>query len=231
METLFILLHTHHGWNDGPKEIDWTIGIPVYVAASLFLLNLLREYIVKRRDTKKLLSNHLIETCDKMIRLVTTAEGSILACRFHAHRALLADNDKAKNEEKEYSNYYHRKAEEIIFKYELSKSDLRKNIKDLKNYWGNDEEVRKMISLMSEVVSVAKSEYDTDVFTKEEAEDVTLLYNKYDSIRKNIDYEIMFNGVGFNLARIQKIIDPTSPTLFLSEELEKELVAKINSTK
>ena len=72
METLFILLHGHH-WHNETKEIDWTVGIPVYVAASLFLLNLLREYVIKRRDTKKLLSNHLIETCDKMIRLTPIA--------------------------------------------------------------------------------------------------------------------------------------------------------------
>jgi hypothetical protein len=193
---------------------DWKVIVPIFTAILVFIFNVIYQNHKRKLEIRDRLSNEIIETCDKMIRYAASAEVNILEHRYYYLHSKIVDNDILKKEEAEYVNYYHKKAEDSYLKYDLLKADLKKNVKDLKIYWGNPTMSNKIISIMAEAVIMPLRDFMLH-FTEEEKKDITLFEKKHKETRDNITDYVILNGVGFNLVRIQKIIDPDSPSLYL----------------
>src|ERR1700756_1291418 len=110
-----ILLHYHSSSN------NLAYIMPIVTATLVFVANVFYQQYLKKKATRERLSNEIIDTCDKMIRYLITAESSILTCRVHAHLSNIVADEKTKKEQTDYSDYYHRKAEDIYLKYEFLK--------------------------------------------------------------------------------------------------------------
>lgn len=204
--------------------------VPIGIAVLAFFANVLYQAHVKQNNIKDRIATEIISTCDKMIRFAIEAEYSALTMkRWHQilkfyPRSIETNKEDNKNVITE-ATYYHRKLEDTGIKLDMLKSDLKKSTKDLQNYWGNDLEARKIIKLMSNAVLKEHRRYDSELngpySTWEEVD------NDYNALIEKVNEGVIFEGIGFDLVQIQKIIDWDSPTLLLSHEKEKELLTKI----
>lgn len=219
MKTLFILLQK----NQSLDNTNWDILIPIYIAIGLFFLNLFREYVSKQLETKKRLSNQLIETCDKMLRYAISYELSALEMR-HCY-AKYEINKNA--EDLQYRDYYHHITEENDLAYDLLKSDLKKCVKDLNDSWINRLDINEILDIMYELVRIRLNNFEYDF--SEVEKDETKVNELYKSLKQKVREEIVFTGVGFYLIMLQRILDPKSPTLYMDNETETKLLSLIES--
>jgi len=205
---------------------------PVGIAVSVFIGNVFYQEINKRNNIRDRLSSEVISTCDKIIRYAWEAEYSALTWKYW-NRVLLfyplttegntENNKNAINE----SIYYHRKLEDAGLKLDLLKSELKKSIRDLQKYWDNKLQVKQIIELMSIAVLKDPRRIESEMNSKYAV--IKDLQKDYNALIETVQQEVVFEGIGFDLIRIQKIIDPLSPTLLLPHELESELSKKINT--
>src|ERR1700752_999274 len=152
METLFILLHRHHHWpeqsNDNTSYIPLIVTIVTTVI--LFVLEYIINYFIKRGELVKKLENELIYASDKMLRNATNFEFMALESK-HAHARYMVNKD---DYDLKYTDYYHHEAEKHGKEYDLLKSDLKRCIKDISIYWGNEKEKKELIRLNSGLVFI-----------------------------------------------------------------------------
>jgi hypothetical protein len=203
---------------------------PIGIAILVFIGNVIFQEINRRNNIRDRLSSEVISTCDKMIRYAVEAEHCALTWKYWNKRFLfypltvdgnVENNKNAINE----SVYYHRKLEDAGLKLDLLKSELKKTVRDLQKYWHNEFQVKQIIELMSIVVLKEPRRFDEEINSKYAT--IQELQKDYNALIETVQKEVVFEGIGFDLIRIQKIIDPQSPTLLLPHELEKELLEKI----
>lgn len=204
--------------------------LPVGIAVLVFLGNVIYQGFSKRSNIRDRLSSEVISTCDKMIRYAIETEYSVLMMKrwnkvLTFYPLTLEGNQENNKNALNEGTYYHRKAEDLGLKLDLLKSELKKSIKDLQKYWKKKSEVKQIIELMSTVVLLEPRRFENELNKN---------YSSLQELQKNcneligkVQNEVIFEGIGFDLIRIQKIIDPNSPTLLLSSKSEKGLLKKI----
>lgn len=214
-----------------PTSLSAKDFVPVGIAVFVFIANAVYQEFNKRSNIRDRLSSEVISTCDKMIRHAIETEYSVLMMK-HWNKVLTfypltlngnqENNKNALNE----GTYYHRKAEDLGLKLDLLKSELKKSIKDLQKYWKKKSEVKQIIELMSIVVLLEPRRFENEL--NKDYSSLKELQKNYHELIGKVQNEVIFEGIGFDLIRIQKIIDPHSPTLLLSSKSEKDLLEKIN---
>lgn len=206
--------------------------LPVGIAVFVFIANVFYQREIKRNNIRDKISSEVISTCDKMIRYAVETEYSTLTWKYWNRILQLYPLDKDENKENNKSainesNYYHRKTEDAGLKLDLLKSELKKSTRDLQKYWHNEFEAKRIISLMSSAVLKEPRRFDKELIKKYNSREE--IVKEYNDLIREVQNEIVFEGMGFDLIRIQKLIDLDSPTLLLSDELEKELIEKIKA--
>lgn len=207
--------------------------IPILLGISVFVGNIAYQQYNKHNNIRDKISSEVISICDKMIRYSVEAEYSALAWKYWTKMLYIQnsinDNDtNIKNAQTECT-YYHRKLEDAGLKLDLLKSELKKFTKDLQKYWDHELQTRMIINVMVEAVMKSPRRFD-DQLTKEYILEEELLTD-YQTLIVDVEREVIFNGIGYDLVCIQKMIDPKSPTLLLSHAEEAELVEKFKNDK
>lgn len=207
--------------------------VPVGIAATVFVLNVIYQEFNKRNNIRDRLSSEVISTCDKMTRYAFEAEYSALTWKYWNKvwalypLGIKSNEENNKNATNE-SIYYHRKLEDAGLKLDLLKSELKKSIKDLQKYWYSEFQVKQIIELMSIAVLKDPRKFENELNKKYSK--IEELVEDYNALINSVQKEVVFEGIGFDLIRIQKIIDPHSPTMLLPHELEHDLLEKIGKT-
>ncbi|HWY11718.1 MAG TPA: hypothetical protein VN026_10355 [Bacteroidia bacterium] len=220
MNTLFILCQ-HQQANS-----NWALGIPIIAGIIVFVLNVFYQNHIRKQQLIHELSNNLIYVCDKLLRYAVAYEQSALNMRYYDEYDRLHPNIK-KYETLFY--HYYKKAEDAGREYDMMRAELKKSVKNLYDYWENDVEKHRMLNIMKKVVLINKRGFK-DVFI-EKYTDVNAMLQAKTTLMNNIAEEVLFNGVGIHLVKIQKIIDPETPTLYVSEKLENKLNEAIRNYK
>lgn len=207
--------------------------IPIGIAVTVFVLNVIYQEFNKRNNIRDRLSSEVISTCDKMTRYAFEAEYSALTWKYWnkvwaLHPLVIKGNEENNRNAINESVYYHRKLEDAGLKLDLLKSELKKSIKDLQKYWHSEFQAKQIIELMSIAVLKNPRRFEGELNKKYLTEEE--LVKDYSNLVDRVEREVVFNGLGFDLIRIQKIIDPKSPSMLVSHELEKDLAKKFNNT-
>ncbi|MFL5762942.1 MAG: hypothetical protein ACJ77K_03300 [Bacteroidia bacterium] len=217
---------------DGDVHISLKDFIPVGVAAFVFIGNVVYQERNRKTIVRDRLKGEVLSTCDKMMKYAIEAEYSAIAWRYwnkslpFFRPAVPDDYDKEANKAASTEVvYYHRKLEDAGLKLDLLKSELRKTVTDLKIYWPDEVRVHEIIELMHKAIIETTRRYDS-AFDKEYSSRAEL-QEDYNSLINEVEKEIVFEGLGFALIRIQKIIDPESPIMHVPHELENELSEKV----
>lgn len=203
---------------------------PIGIAVFVFICNVIYQEVNRRTNIRDRLSSEVISTCDKMTRYAFEAEYSALTWKYWNKvltfypLAIISNQENNKNAINE-SVYYHRKLEDSGLKLDLLKSELKKSIRDLQKYWGNELHVRQIIEVMSVAVLKDPRRFESELNNKYST--IKELQEEYTELINRVQRDVVFEGIGFDLIRIQKIIDPQSPTMLLPHELEGELLEKI----
>jgi hypothetical protein len=206
--------------------------IPILLAITVFVANVVYQEFNKKNNIRDKISSEIISTCDKMIRYCVEAEYSALTWKYwNKTWAIHVGAGNEHNIENALSEclYYHRKLEDAGLKLDLLKSELKKSTKDLQKYWHHELQTRLIINLMVKAVLKDPRRFDDQLNATYLSD--TELRNDYVALVSTVEREIIFDGIGYDLVRIQKIIDPKSPTLLLSHEAETELIEKIRKDK
>lgn len=215
------------------NELTFKDFFPILLGITVFIGNIIYQERNRRSNIRDKISSEIISICDKMIRYAVEAEYSALAWNLW-NKTWLSESVKKDNENNAKNVlseclYYHRKLEDADLKLDLLKSELKKFTKDLQKYWHHELQTRMIINLMADAVlknpkrfeNVLNKQYNSE---KELRDDYNILVSK-------VERDLIFDGIGYDLVCIQKIIDPKSPTLLLSHDLEKELLIKIKNDK
>lgn len=210
-----------------PKDI-----IPVGVALTVFVGNVWLQDYNRRKDIKEKLSSEVISTCDKMVKYTIETEYSALTLKYWNKKLTFYPLSNAANKENNKNAiteavYYQRKMEDYGLKIDLLKSELKKSLKDLQYYWGHAQQVNQIINLMKDAGQKHPRRFESllnETYSTEEE-----LKKDYCQLIDKVEKEAVFEGLGFDLIRIQKIIDPLSPSMLVSNELEAELSKKIKN--
>lgn len=211
-----------------PKDI-----IPVGIALGVFVGNAWWQSWNRDRDIKERLASEVISTCDKIVRYTFETEYAVLAWKYWNKKltfyplSMLGNAENNKNAVAE-SVYYQRNIEAHGLKIDMLKSELKKSLKDLQYYWGRTDQVAQIIKLMKDAGQKHPRRFENQLNKTYSTEKE--LQAEYNELIAKVESEAVFEGLGFDLIRIQKIIDPKSPTMLVSNELEKELAKKIEDT-
>lgn len=202
--------------------------IPIGIAVAVFILNVIYQEYNRRNNISDKISSEVVSTCDKMTRYAIEIEYSALAWQYwkkmkHFFPYSRDENKETYKESAAETTYYHRKSEDAGLKLDLLKSELKKNTKDLLKYWPHELQSRQIIALMSTAVLIEPRRFE-GIF---DDLNINEMQTEYTNLTANVQNETIFNGIGFELVSIQKLIDPKSPTLFLNYEDEQKLIAKI----
>lgn len=206
---------------------------PILLGIFVFVGNIIYQEINKRNNIRDKISGEIVSICDKMIRYAVEAEYSALAWKYwtkmlHIQNAIPNNENGIKNAQTECI-YYHRKLEDAGLKLDLLKSELKKFTKDLQKYWHHELQIRLMINLMAQAVLKNPRRFEGELNGPYTSENV--LGHAYNLLVAGVERDVIFNGIGYDLVCIQKIIDPKSPTLLLSHTEELELLEQIRNDK
>ncbi len=211
--------------------INWGIVIPIAIAVFGFVANYFYEISKKRNEKLHQLKAELYYIADKMVRTGTSVEYSTIFFRYYNTIKHEYDVGKevANKTIDELATYYHRQSETGRISFEMLKSDLKKSVLDLNIYYDNHTEKCDIISLMNKVCQQTPRQFEGEF--EKRTKNIPDLTDVFDDQKKNLEIEFYFSGVGFDLIRIQKVIDPKSPTFYLQPDQEKELIKKIRDLK
>lgn len=212
----------------GPRDF-----IPMLLAVLAFFANVRYQEYNRKTSIRDRLSGEVMSTCDKMVKYAIEAEYSAIMWKYWNKNLLFFRKEPEDAYKEEFIKtagaeviYYHRKLEDAGLKLDLLKSELRKTVSDLKNYWKDPIQVKEIIELMHRAIIETPRRYDQAF--KNSYSDREELKADYQILIDKVEKEIVFEGLGFDLIRIQKIIDPESPTMHVPHELENELSEKID---
>jgi hypothetical protein len=196
-----------------------SISIPLIGILLTFVLNILNQERLRNRDKRDELENKIIGICDKMLRTATNAELMALEFQFYAAYLKIKPDSKA---EEDLSKYYHKEAEICSDKYDILKSELKNLLRDFNKYWNKNEITKvQILKLMRKIVMMNPRNFMYSFDGKYET--IDRLWNDKVGIQKTIRKDVIFENMGLYLLKIQKLIDPASPTLILLEEHEANL--------
>lgn len=206
---------------------------PILLGIAVFVGNIIYQETNKRNNIRDKISSEIISICDKMIRYAVEAEYSALAWK-RWNKTWLRESIKKDNENNTKNAlseclYYHRKLEDAGLKLDLLKSELKKITKDLQKYWHHELQTQMIINLMADAVLKNPKRFEEELnksYTTEKE-----LNDDYNLLVGKVERELIFDGIGYDLVCIQKIIDPKSPTLLLSHKEEVELLEKFKNDK
>jgi hypothetical protein len=206
--------------------------IPVGLATTVFIGNVAYQEHNRKTIVRDRLKGEVMSTCDKMVKYAIEAEYSAIMWKYWNKSLLFFRKEPVDEYRDEFIKttgtevvYYHRKVEDAGLKLDLLKSELRKTVTDLKNYWKDKRQVNEIIELMHKAILKNPRRYDQEF--KDSYSDREELKADYRALIDKVEKEIVFEGLGFDLIRIQKLIDPESPTMHVPHELENELSEKL----
>jgi hypothetical protein len=200
---------------------NW-ISLSAVIALIAFLGNLGYQNYARRQKIKQDIANNIITTCDLLLRYFSEYEITILEVRYHHKLVQLKQKDKELEEK--LLIYYHNCAETSSKAFNMTKSDLKKSVRDLNIYF--DKEISKpILNIMAKVVHVGTREF-LDAF--DSCKTIPQLEEKRKELNKKIERHVIFESIGVHLIKIQKLIDPNGPSLYLTaeEEIEMEKLLK-----
>ena len=205
--------------------------IPISVAIGVFLLNFFHQQWLKRKDKINVLGNEIIHTCDKMIRLAPTGEQMCLEMRRQEElrKIISKDNEREYNMVQHLVLYYHKRTEEIEMEYDFLRADLKKNVKDFVEYWPENRNKQLILEVMERAIFIPHQLFEDPKLFDTYKKEVQINF-EFDKIQKGINSRVMFDGVGYHLVYIQRLIDQNSPMLYCkTKELKDRLLERIKN--
>lgn len=203
---------------------DW---LPSSVTIIVFLLGFWRQNWLKRQDRVSELENILIHTTDKMLRFTISYEQRGLEVRRNEELIKIG----AKDERDIYSSqfqFFQKRVEDLALEYELLRAELKKNVKDVVKYLPDNKNKRLILEVLERVVFFSLRDFPDEFYEK--FTNVKELNNAVNKKSEMVFSEIMFDGIGYHLIYMQRLIDQHSPILYVkSEEDVKRLNDRITN--
>ena len=198
-----------------------TLLIPLLVVAFASVFKVIHDEIIRKRNIREILENNLIASCDKIVRYAIEYEQLTLAMRLFERVMQILPGDEV------YKNmyyHYHKEGDKSREKFGEAKAELKIYVREIRRYWRNELEGRLILKIMSKAVLIDLRGF-THTFSPTTVTTFAQATQIYNALKDNVEMYVIFNenSIGIHFFKIQDMVDPKMPSLYLNEELEKDM--------